>query len=887
MSIQNIEQLSTRIGVATDKLEKAVVNVQAAEGVVVDGSGASAQSARESAASAAAASVSASQASSSASQAAASASQANTSKLDASDQVILAKAEVTKATTQATSASSSAAAAAQSALEAKNIIPTLPTDLVKEAPRDNQLYGRIDGNWALVPVGGGTGGSGTGSVNTINGIAPDVNGNVSVPIPQPVPQVNSDWNATSGKAQILNKPVLFNGTYSALTGKPVLFDGNYNNLSNRPTLFSGSYNDLKDKPTNTGSSFSGNYDDLTNKPLVPKAFSGNYVELTNKPTLFSGDYNDLRNKPVLNDSGETVAGVTEAPEDGEWYSRKDGTWQKVEAGVAFSGDYRDLTNKPPLNEDGSVGGTGFNGDYNDLVNKPPLITSNSQLFNGKGYIPDAPYDGGEYYRKNGKWSGTVNSKEYYTPVATHGLVNLYPQPGKPLRGLFLNSFAHGYADHPDLRYGYIHYTKRRSPNPFVPQMLRELTFMDWIKDDGYHIVLDGTEILRFNQLSRMHALPSGLYSFGLYEWGEGHVLNEKIGLVQVVRVPYAAAFADGSYEYQGYNNDPMLFGNSDTTSYDAAPFAKKILAGENITPETLRDVSLHPGLSGTGMLPAITIWTMQTGTWEAGNGHQRGHIDNTYQMDVITGELTLQSGSESAVIDAPYDFKEYIRYNNTWKEADIPKDTLDITNGADYISNPPKDGKKYYRTSLGWSEVAYIPPAGAFPVAHKEKLYYNGGLLSVWGEQNPNTAIRVSQLEAILTGATSPRAAKGAVFTAEGINLLPDGKYYFNNGDFAGSDNPLVTKSGYIEIVRVPSGNATAAAVEAKAYIVDRASWKPVNTYYFNQVTGKWVLPDVTPAISVVNKRTGTAFEEWVGTQSEYDAITTKDPNTRYWITEA
>jgi len=37
------------------------------------------------------------------------------------------------------------------------------------------------------------------------------------------PQVNSDWNASSGVALILNKPALFPGAYSDLTGKPSTF----------------------------------------------------------------------------------------------------------------------------------------------------------------------------------------------------------------------------------------------------------------------------------------------------------------------------------------------------------------------------------------------------------------------------------------------------------------------------------------------------------------------------------------------------------------------------------------------------------------------------------------------------------------------------------------
>lgn len=42
----------------------------------------------------------------------------------------------------------------------------------------------------------------------------------------PAAQVNSDWNATSGKAQILNKPTL----------ATVATSGSYNNLSNKPTI---------------------------------------------------------------------------------------------------------------------------------------------------------------------------------------------------------------------------------------------------------------------------------------------------------------------------------------------------------------------------------------------------------------------------------------------------------------------------------------------------------------------------------------------------------------------------------------------------------------------------------------------------------------------------
>lgn len=61
--------------------------------------------------------------------------------------------------------------------------------------------------------------------------------------------VNADWNAISGDAQILNKPTLFSGAYTDLTGKPTLFSGAYSDLTGKPLLFSGAYSDLTGKPT--------------------------------------------------------------------------------------------------------------------------------------------------------------------------------------------------------------------------------------------------------------------------------------------------------------------------------------------------------------------------------------------------------------------------------------------------------------------------------------------------------------------------------------------------------------------------------------------------------------------------------------------------------------
>lgn len=86
----------------------------------------------------------------------------------------------------------------------------------------------------------------------------------------PAPQVNSDWNASSGIARILNKP----------------------NLA--PVATSGSYNDLTDKPS---------------APEIPDQVNADWnatsgvAQILNKPNLAtvatSGQYNDLEGKPAI------------------------------------------------------------------------------------------------------------------------------------------------------------------------------------------------------------------------------------------------------------------------------------------------------------------------------------------------------------------------------------------------------------------------------------------------------------------------------------------------------------------------------------------------------------------------------------------------------------
>ena len=126
----------------------------------------------------------------------------------------------------------------------------------------------------------------------------------------PAAQVQVDWNSESGVTAILNKPL----------------------------LFSGSFNDLDDVPSFSDVALSGSYADLLNVPVFSDvAISGDYGDLSNLPTLFSGSYEDLTDTPNL-------------------------------ATVATSGDYTDLNNTPNLAT------VSTSGSYEDLIDTPNLAT---------------------------------------------------------------------------------------------------------------------------------------------------------------------------------------------------------------------------------------------------------------------------------------------------------------------------------------------------------------------------------------------------------------------------------------------------------------------------------------------------------------------------------
>ena len=129
-------------------------------------------------------------------------------------------------------------------------------------------------------------------------------------------QVNSDWNASSGVAQILNKPslatVATSGSYSDLTNKPTIPDAQVNSDWNA----SSGVSEILHKPdlsvyaqsANLAAvATSGSYNDLQDKPTIPSAYSaGTGIDITSN--VISADIDNSTIKTALAPSTIQEAG---------------------------------------------------------------------------------------------------------------------------------------------------------------------------------------------------------------------------------------------------------------------------------------------------------------------------------------------------------------------------------------------------------------------------------------------------------------------------------------------------------------------------------------------------------------------------------------------------
>jgi hypothetical protein len=221
---------------------------------------------------------------------------------------------------------------------------------------------------------------------------------------------------------LTNKPVLFSGKYTDLTGKPTIptktseltNDSNFVTAtlldSKADKVHNHSYTELDDLPT----LFSGDYKDLIGTPVIPsktseltndsnfattdlvntkanKTHSHSYLDLEDKPTLFSGAYADLTGKPTIptltseleNDSNFTTKAyveqrITDVATSGEIDLSDYVTTAQLntKADKVHTHSYEDLTEKPTL----------FSGKYADLIGKPTIPTKTSDITNDSNFV---------------------------------------------------------------------------------------------------------------------------------------------------------------------------------------------------------------------------------------------------------------------------------------------------------------------------------------------------------------------------------------------------------------------------------------------------------------------------------------------------------------------
>ncbi|MCR5194650.1 MAG: hypothetical protein K6B71_03985 [Alphaproteobacteria bacterium] len=250
----------------------------------------------------------------------------------------------------------------------------------------------------------------------------------------PAAQVNADWDATSGVAQILNKPTL----------SAVATSGSYNDLSNKPSI--------PTVPTNV-SAFTNDAGYITSTDVPAQvnadwdATSGT-AQILNKPTLSavatSGSYNDLSNKPTIptvptnvsaftNDAGYATTSQlptidTElSPVSTNPVQNKVVTSAIASANTNIQNLQRDKQNNIDADNklsyqyvDG-LATVAHSGSYNDLTNKPTIPTAVSDLTNDTGFITSAQVPA----QVNADWTATsgtaqILNKPTLAAVATSG-----------------------------------------------------------------------------------------------------------------------------------------------------------------------------------------------------------------------------------------------------------------------------------------------------------------------------------------------------------------------------------------------------------------------------------------------------------------------------------
>ena len=217
----------------------------------------------------------------------------------------------------------------------------------------------------------------------------------------PAAQVNSDWNATSGKAQILNKPSL----------ATVATSGSYNDLSNKPTIpTSGDISAAVAVETSAreaaDTNLQGQIDALVASSDV-KDIVGTKADLNNYDTSTLGDNDIIK---VLSDESQSNATTyyrwaaasstfTLIGTEGPYYT-------KSESDTLLNSKQNTISDLSTIRSGASAGATAVqpgdlatvatSGSYNDLSDKPTIPAAqiqsdwNQTTTTAKDYIKNKP-----------------------------------------------------------------------------------------------------------------------------------------------------------------------------------------------------------------------------------------------------------------------------------------------------------------------------------------------------------------------------------------------------------------------------------------------------------------------------------------------------------------
>ena len=259
--------------------------------------------------------------------------------------------------------------------------------------------------------------------------------------PPDLSAVQSDWNATTGLKQILNKPTIPPAytlpTASTTVLGGVKVDGSTITIANgvisgantyslptaTTTVLGGVKIDGSTITINNGvitasSSTTTNNLNLTDEsgdtecfPVFCGAPTNNQTPHTNASLKFNATSGQLTASSFKKTGGTSSEFLkADGSIDSSTYSTFSGSYTDLtNKPTIFSGSYTDLTNKPTL----------FSGSYTDLTNKPTIPTATSQLTNDSGFITSGG-GGGRVWILDDESISSWGSSKVVTGIPTGG-----------------------------------------------------------------------------------------------------------------------------------------------------------------------------------------------------------------------------------------------------------------------------------------------------------------------------------------------------------------------------------------------------------------------------------------------------------------------------------